>query len=157
MQKIVPFLWFNGNAEEAVNFYLSVFKSSKLTQITHYPGASEEVSGKPKGEIMTIAFELNGSRFVALNGGNEIKMNWGTSFVVPCNTQQEIDDLWGILSDGGQIIECGWLTDKYGVTWQIVPAVLEELLSDQDDAKRERVMAALLKMKKLDIEKLKAA
>ncbi len=106
---------------------------------------------------MTIAFELNGSKFVALNGGDEIKMNWGTSFVVPCNSQQEIDDLWGKLSDGGQIIECGWLTDKFGVTWQIVPAVLDDLLSDTDDAKRERVMAALLKMKKLDIEKLIAA
>lgn len=157
MRNIVPFLWFNGNAEEAVNFYLSVFENSKVTQITHYSKASEEVSGKPKGAVMTIAFELNGTRFVALNGGDEIKMNWGTSFVVPCNTQQEIDDLWGRLSDGGQIIECGWLTDKFGVTWQIVPDDLEELLSDKDDAKRERVMAALLKMKKLDIEKLKAA
>jgi predicted 3-demethylubiquinone-9 3-methyltransferase (glyoxalase superfamily) len=106
---------------------------------------------------MTIAFELNGSKFVALNGGDEIKMNRGTSFVVPCNTQQDIDDLWGKLSDGGQIIECGRLTDKFGVTWQIVPAVLDDLLSNADDAKRERVMAALLKMKKLDIEKLKAA
>jgi predicted 3-demethylubiquinone-9 3-methyltransferase (glyoxalase superfamily) len=157
MRNIFPFLWFNGNAEDAVNFYLSVFENSKVTQITHYARASEEVSGKPRGAVMTIAFELNGSRFVALNGGDEIKMNWGTSFVVPCNTQQEIDDLWGKLSDGGQIIECGWLTDKFGVTWQIVPAVLDELLSDEDEAKRERVMAALLKMKKLDIEKLKAA
>jgi predicted 3-demethylubiquinone-9 3-methyltransferase (glyoxalase superfamily) len=157
MQKLFPFLWFSGNAEGAVNFYLSVFENSKVTQITHYPGASEEVSGKPKGAVMTIAFELNGSKFVALNGGDEIKMNWGTSFVVPCDTQQEIDDLWGKLSDGGQIIECGWLTDKFGVTWQIVPAVLDELLSDENEAKRERVMAALLKMKKLDIEKLKAA
>jgi predicted 3-demethylubiquinone-9 3-methyltransferase (glyoxalase superfamily) len=157
MQKLFPFLWFNGNAEGAVNFYLSVFELSKVTQITHYPEASEEVSGKPKGAVMTIAFELNGSKFVALNGGDEIKMNWGTSFVVPCNTQQEIDDLCGKLSDGGEIIECGWLTDKFGVTWQIVPAVLDDLLNDTDDAKRERVMAALLGMKKLDIEKLKAA
>ena len=157
MQKIFPSLWFNGNAEEAVNFYLFVFKSSNVTQITHYAGASEEVSGKPKGAVMTIAFELNGSKFVALNGGDEIKMNWGTSFVVPCHTQQDIDDLWGKLSDGGQIIECGWLTDKFGVTWQIVPDVLGDLLSDEDEAKRERVMAALLKMKKIDIEQLKAA
>ena len=157
MQKIFPFLWFNGNAEDAVNFYLSVFWNSKVTKITHYCEASEEVSGKPKGAVMTIAFELNGNKFVALNGGDEIKMNWGTSFVVPCDTQQEIDDLWGKLSDGGQIIECGWLTDKFGVTWQIVPAVLDDLLIDTDDAKRERVMAALLKMKKLDIEKLIAA
>jgi predicted 3-demethylubiquinone-9 3-methyltransferase (glyoxalase superfamily) len=118
---------------------------------------SEEVSEKLKDAVMTIAFELNGSKFVALNGGDEIKMNWGTSFVVPGSTQQEIDDLWGKLSDGGQIVECGWLTDKFGATWQIVPAVLEDLLSDEDDAKRERVMAALLKMKKPDIETLKAA
>ena len=106
---------------------------------------------------MTIAFELNESKFLALNGGDEIKMNWRTSFVVPCNTQQEIDDLWGKLSDGGEIIECGWLTEKFGVTWQIVPTALDDLLNNTDDAKRERVMAALLGMKKLDIEKLKAA
>ena len=116
MQKIFPFLWFNGNAEDAVNFYLSAFGNSKVTQITHYCEASEEVSGNPKGAVMTIAFELNGNKFAALNGGDEIKMNWGTSFVVPCDTQQEIDDLWEKLSDGGQIIECGWLTDKFGVT-----------------------------------------
>lgn len=157
MQQITPFLWFNGNAEEAVNYYLSVFKNSAITQITHYTEATEKVSGKPKGAVMTIAFELNGSKFTALNGGNEVKMNWGTSFVVPCETQDEIDEIWEKLSDGGQVIECGWLTDKFGVTWQVVPAVLDELLSNSDEAKRNRVMAALLKMKKLDIATLKAA
>jgi predicted 3-demethylubiquinone-9 3-methyltransferase (glyoxalase superfamily) len=157
MQTVTPFLWFNGNAEEAVNFYLSVFTDSKITQTAHYPEATETVSGKPKGAVMTIAFEINGQKFIALNGGNEVNMNWGTSFVVPCDTQQEIDALWGKLSDGGQIIECGWVTDKFGVTWQVVPAILDDLLSDDDDAKRERVMAELLKMKKLDIETLKAA
>jgi predicted 3-demethylubiquinone-9 3-methyltransferase (glyoxalase superfamily) len=157
MQKITPFLWFNGNAEEAVNYYLTVFKHAKITHTTYYPEATEKVSGKPKGTVMTIALEINGSKFVAFNGGDEIKMNWGTSFVVPCDTQAEIDELWEKLSDGGQVIECGWLTDKFGVTWQIVPAILDDLLSDSDDAKRERVMAALLKMKKVDIEKLKAA
>ena len=157
MKKVTPFLWFNVNAEEAVNFYLFVFQDSKITHLAHYAEATEKVSGKPKGAVMTIAFEINGQKFIALNGGDEIKMNWGTSFVVPCDTQQEIDELWEKLSDGGQVIECGWLTDKFGVTWQIVPAVLDDLLSDGDDSKRERVMAALLKMKKLDIEKLKAA
>jgi predicted 3-demethylubiquinone-9 3-methyltransferase (glyoxalase superfamily) len=157
MQKIAPFLWFNGNAEEAVNYYLAVFKHAKMTHTTHYAEATEKVTGKPKGTVMTITFEINGTKFVAFNGGDEIKMNWGTSFVVPCDTQAEIDELWEKLSDGGQVIECGWLTDKFGVTWQIVPAILDDLLRDEDDAKRERVMAALLKMKKLDIEKLKVA
>lgn len=105
---------------------------------------------------MPIAFELNGSQFVAFNGGDEIKMNWATSFVVPCDTQAEIDELRERLSDGGQVVECGWLTDKFGVTWQIVPAMLYELLSNRDDTKRERIMAALLQMQKLDTEKLKA-
>lgn len=157
MQKIYPCLWFNNNAEAAVDFYLSVFKNSKIMQVEHYTQSTEKVSGKPKGTVMTIAFELNGKKFMALNGGDEIKMTWGTSFVVPCDTQQEIDELWEQLSAGGQIIECGWLTDKFGVTWQIVPAILDEILSTADDAKRERVMAALLKMKKLDLETLKNA
>lgn len=157
MQTITPFLWFNGNAEEAVDFYISVFKNSRITHITRYTKSTEKVSGKPKDAVMTIAFELNGSKFVALNGGDEVKMNWGTSFVIPCDTQTEIDEMWRKLSDGGQIIECGWLTDRFGVTWQVVPAMLDELLSASNEAKRERVMAELLKMKKLDIAKLKAA
>lgn len=157
MNKITPFLWFNGQAEEAAKFYTSIFKNSKITKLTHYPKAAEQVSGKKQGTVMTVAFELDGQEFMALNGGSEFAFSPAVSFVVNCETQQEVDLLWEKLSAGGDesAQQCGWLKDKYGVSWQIVPSDLQGLITDP--ARSERVMAALLKMKKLDIDKLKAA
>ena len=157
MQKITPFLWFDYLAEEAVNFYISVFKKSKIGKILRYGEAGAEVSGRPRGSVMTVSFQLEGQEFVALNGGPQFKFTEAISFVVNCETQVEIDELWSRLSQGGQEIECGWLKDKYGVTWQIVPEVLEELLNDPDLEKSQRVMKALIKMKKIDIEALEKA
>jgi predicted 3-demethylubiquinone-9 3-methyltransferase (glyoxalase superfamily) len=158
MQKITPFLWFNDQAEEAVKFYVSIFKQSKILKIARYNEAARKASGRPKDSVMTIEFELDGQRFLALNGGPNFKFNEAISFVVHCETQAELDRFWKKLSaDGGQEIECGWLKDKYGVAWQIVPAILGDLVSDPDPEKSQRVMQALLKMKKLDIKKLKSA
>lgn len=157
MKNITPCFWFNSNAVDAVNFHISVFKNSKILHTTYYTASTEKVSGKPKGTVLTISYALNGQTFVALNGGDEFEFSPATSFMVYCDTQAEIDDLWEKLSAGGQVMECGWLTDKFGVTWQIVPTILDDLLLGTDDAKMERVMAALLKMKKLDIETLKSA
>ncbi|HXF90305.1 MAG TPA: VOC family protein [Candidatus Nitrosotenuis sp.] len=154
MQKITPFLWFDDQAEEAAKFYTSIFKNSRITQITYYPKAAEKVSGKKQGTVMTIAFELDGQTFVALNGGPEFRFTHAISFVVNCINQEEVDEYWEKLSEGGEIIECGWLKDKFGVSWQIVPTVLGELLNDP--IKSERVMEALLQMKKIDITKLMA-
>ncbi len=154
MQKITPFLWFNDQAEEAVNFYLSVFKNAKLTAMTHY---GEEGPG-PQGSVMTVAFTLDGNEFVALNGGPQFKFTEAISFVVNCETQAEIDYYWEKLStDGGQEIECGWLKDKYGLCWQIVPTVLWEMMQDKDTARSQRVMRALMQMKKLEIGALQRA
>lgn len=157
VQKITPFLWFDENAEEAVNFYVSLFKNAKIGDIARYGEATAEVSGRPAGSVMTIAFELVGQQFVALNGGPHFKFSPAVSFAVGCDTQEEIDHLWEKLSEGGEIMECGWLTDRFGVTWQIVPSVLDELLGQDDPEKSERVMEALLKMTKLDIETLRQA
>lgn len=157
MQKIAPFLWFNGQAEEAAKFYTSIFKNSKIVKVTRYGEAGERASGRPKGSVMTVAFQLSGQEFVALNGGPHFKFTEAISFVVNCRTQAEVDYFWKKLSAGGKEVQCGWLKDRYGVSWQIVPTVLSELLSDQDAGKRERVMQALLKMVKLDIKKLKQA
>jgi predicted 3-demethylubiquinone-9 3-methyltransferase (glyoxalase superfamily) len=157
MPPITPCLWFNSNAEEAVNFYLTVFKNAKITHITHYAKATEKVSGKPAGTVMTIGFEANGQNFLALNGGNEFSFTPAISLIINCDTQDEIDTYWEKLTAGGQVIECGWLTDKFGITWQVTPKILDELLTNTDDAKKERVLAALLNMKKLDIETLKNA
>jgi predicted 3-demethylubiquinone-9 3-methyltransferase (glyoxalase superfamily) len=157
MQKITPFLWFDDQAEAAANFYVSIFKNSKIENVTRYGQADAEVSGRPKGSVMTVAFQLDEQEFIALNGGPVFKFTEAISFVVNCATQEEIDRLWDKLSDGGKIMECGWLKDKYGVTWQIVPAVLKELLSDPDPEKSQRVMKALIKMKKINIETLKQA
>ena len=154
MQKITPFLWFNDNAEQAVKFYTSIFRKSELLKTTRY---SEAASGRPKGSVMTVEFELEGQRFVALNGGPHFKFTEAISFVVNCQTQAEIDYFWRKLSAGGEAVQCGWLKDKFGVSWQIVPAVLGELLNDKDPAKSQRVMKALLNMVKLDISKLKEA
>lgn len=158
-QKITPFLWFENQAEEAANFYVSVFKNSKIKKVVRYPEAAEAVSGKPKGSVMTVEFELEGMDFVALNGGVVPGFNFSPaiSFVINCETQEEIDHLWEKLSADPTAEQCGWLKDKFGVTWQIVPNVLGEMLEDPDPEKVERVTAAFLKMKKFDIEALKQA
>jgi predicted 3-demethylubiquinone-9 3-methyltransferase (glyoxalase superfamily) len=153
MQKITPFLWFDGKAEEAAHFYMSVFKNSTMQSISRYG----EAGPGPQGSVMTVAFELDGEKFVALNGGPNYTFSPAVSFVVNCETQQEVDHYWERLSEGGEKIQCGWLRDKYGLSWQIVPTVLPELLQDKDPEKRKRVMAAMLKMIKLDIEQLKGA
>lgn len=157
MQKITPFLWFDNQAKEAANFYVSVFKKSKIGNVTHYEQEGAKVSGRPKGSVMTVTFQLNGQEFIALNGGPVFKFTEAISFLVSCETQKEVDELWEKLSEGGNELECGWLKDKYGVTWQIVPSVLNELLNDPDPEKSQRVMKALLKMKKIDIIALKQA
>jgi predicted 3-demethylubiquinone-9 3-methyltransferase (glyoxalase superfamily) len=156
-QKITPFLWFNKQAEEAAKFYTSIFRNSRIRHIARYSKAAEKASGRPAGSVMTVAFQLEGQNFLALNGGPHFKFTEAISFVVSCNTQAEVDKFWKKLSAGGQEVQCGWLKDKYGVSWQIVPAVLGELLSDKDAAKSQRVMQAMLKMVKLDIRKLKQA
>jgi predicted 3-demethylubiquinone-9 3-methyltransferase (glyoxalase superfamily) len=153
MQRITPFLWFNDNAEQAVNFYLSVFKNSKITNITHYG----EAGPGPKGSVMTVDYQLDGQEFVAINGGPTYTISPAISFVVNCDTQEEIDYYWEKLSAGGQEVQCGWLQDRFGVSWQIVPPLLIELISDPDKAKADRVMQAMLKMIKLDINALKEA
>jgi predicted 3-demethylubiquinone-9 3-methyltransferase (glyoxalase superfamily) len=153
MQKIVPFLWFDGKAEEAMNFYVSVFKNSKVVSVTRYgkggPG--------PDGTVMSATFQLEGQDFYALNGGPMFTFSPAISLFVNCETQQEVDELWEKLSEGGQIQQCGWLQDKYGVSWQIIPTILGKLLSDKDPAKAQRVMRAMLQMKKIDIARLKQA
>jgi len=157
MQKITPFLWFDDNAEEAVKFYSSIFKNSKIGKIARYDKAGEKAAGRPAGSVMTVEFQLEGQEFVALNGGPHFKFTEAISFVVNCETQEEVDYYWEKLSQGGKEVQCGWLKDKYGLSWQIVPTVLGELLSDKDAAKAQRVMDAMLKMVKLDIKKLKQA
>jgi predicted 3-demethylubiquinone-9 3-methyltransferase (glyoxalase superfamily) len=157
MQKITPFFWFNDNAEKAVKFYTSIFKKSKIGKIARYDEAGEKVAGRPAGSVMTIEFEIEGQDFIALNGGPHFKFTEAISFVVNCETQEEVDYYWEKLSQGGKEVQCGWLKDKYGLSWQIVPTVLGELLSGKDAAKAQRVMQAMLKMVKLDIKKLKAA
>jgi len=153
MQKITPFLWFDSNAEEAMNFYTSIFKNSKILNVSRYG----EAGPGPKGTVMTGSFQLEGQEFIALNGGPHFKFTEAISLVVNCKTQQEIDELWEKLLAGGQESRCGWLKDKFGLSWQIVPTILGELMTDKDAAKTNRVMSALLQMDKLDIEKLKQA
>jgi predicted 3-demethylubiquinone-9 3-methyltransferase (glyoxalase superfamily) len=157
MQKITPCLWFDDKAEEAVNFYASVFNKSKIKDVTRYGEAGAKVAGRPKGTVMTVTFELEGQEFMALNGGPVFKFSPAISLMVHCETQEELDELWEKLSSGGEKGQCGWLTDKYGVSWQIVPAVLGEMLQDKNAERSERVMGALLQMNKLDIETLKRA
>lgn len=153
MQKITPFLWFDGKAEEAMNFYTAVFKNSKVLSITRY---GEGAPG-PKGTVMTGTFQLEGQKFIALNGGPHFTFSPAISFFVNCETQQEIDEFWEKLSEGGEKQRCGWLKDRYGVSWQIVPAILGEMLKDAEPEKSNRVMKALLQMDKLEIEALKHA
>jgi predicted 3-demethylubiquinone-9 3-methyltransferase (glyoxalase superfamily) len=157
MQKITPFLWFDDNAEEAVKFYTSIFKNSKIGKIALYDEAGEKAAGRPKGSVMTVEFQLEGQEFVALNGGPHFKFTEAISFVVNCETQEEVDYYWEKLSEEGKEVQCGWLKDKYGLSWQVVPTILPELLSDKDAAKSQRVMEAMLQMVKLDIKKLKQA
>jgi predicted 3-demethylubiquinone-9 3-methyltransferase (glyoxalase superfamily) len=157
MQKITPFLWFDNQAEEAVNFYVGIFKKSRIVRTARYGEEGAEVSGRPKGSVMTVAFELEGQKFTALNGGPVFKFSQAISFVVDCKTQEEVDRLWAKLSEGGEIQQCGWLKDRYGVSWQIVPTALGEMLSDTDSGKSRRVMEAMLQMKKIDIKRLEQA
>jgi predicted 3-demethylubiquinone-9 3-methyltransferase (glyoxalase superfamily) len=157
MQKITPFLWFDNQAGEAVKFYTSVFKKSRILKVARFSEAGAKASGRPKGSVMTIKFQLEGQEFVALNGGPYFKFTEAISFVVNCETQKEVDKFWKKLSRGGGEGQCGWLKDKYGVSWQIVPTALIKMLNDKDDTKSQRVMQAMLQMKKLDIKKLKQA
>jgi predicted 3-demethylubiquinone-9 3-methyltransferase (glyoxalase superfamily) len=153
MQKIAPFLWFDDKAEEAMNFYVSIFKNSKVVSVNRYG----EGSPGPVGKVMTAAFELDGQQFIALNGGPQLTFSEAISFFVNCQTQQEVDELWARLTEGGEEGRCGWLKDKFGVSWQIVPTALGEMLGDKDPEKSKRVMEAMLKMDKIDIETLKRA
>ncbi len=160
IQKITPHLWFDNNAQEAAKFYTTIFKNSKIIHIARYGDAAAKVSGRPKGSVMTVVFELEGQRFMALNGGPIFKFSPAISFLVSCETQEEIDNLWEKLSEGGEKEQCGWLKDKYGVSWQIAPNILAEMMmrmQDKDDKKTERVMEAMLQMKKINIEPLKKA
>ena len=157
MQKITPFLWFDDKAEEAANFYVSLFKNSKVGDIARYDEAGAKASGRPSGSVMVVEFQLEGQEFVALNGGPHFKFTEAISFVVNCETQEEVDEFWEKLSEGGQEGQCGWLKDKYGLSWQVVPTVLTEMLKDKDPQKSQRVMKAMLQMKKIDIPTLKQA
>src|SRR5438874_10737504 len=158
MQKITPFLWFDHQAEEAAKFYTSVFKNSKIGRILRYDEASAKAAGRPAGSVLTVEFEIEGQKFTALNGGPAFKFNESISLVVNCETQKEVDYFWEKLtSDGGEESQCGWLKDKFGLSWQITPTVLIEMLHDKDPEKSERVMKAMLQMQKIEIPKLKAA
>jgi predicted 3-demethylubiquinone-9 3-methyltransferase (glyoxalase superfamily) len=153
MQKITPFLWFDGKAEEAMNFYTSIFKNSKTGRISRY----REAGPGPKGSVMSATFELDGQEFFALNGGPAFTFSPAISFFVNCETQEEVDEFWEKLSAGGEKLRCGWLKDKFGVSWQIVPSILGKLLQDKDAGKSTRVMQAMMKMDKLDIRGLEQA
>jgi predicted 3-demethylubiquinone-9 3-methyltransferase (glyoxalase superfamily) len=151
--KITPFLWFDGQAEDAANFYVSIFENAKILSVSRY---GEEAPGTT-GTVMTVSFELDGQKFVALNGGPEYTFTPAISFSIDCKTQQEVDHFWNRLSEGGETSQCGWLSDKFGVTWQVVPSVLPELLQSDDEAKAEAAMKAMLQMTKLDIGMLQEA
>jgi predicted 3-demethylubiquinone-9 3-methyltransferase (glyoxalase superfamily) len=153
MQKITPFLWFNDNAEEAMNFYTSIFKNSKVGKVSRYGDSGPG----PKGSVMTATFQLNGQDFIALNGGPVFTFTEAISFVVNCDSQEEIDEYWDKLSEGGKSMNCGWLKDKYGLSWQIVPSILGKLMTENGAEKSGRVMNALMKMYKLDIKTLQEA
>ena len=165
MQKIIPFLWFATEAEEAANFYVSVFNGnpkrkikSKLGEINRYHESGSKASGKPKDSVMVASFEIEGQQFTALNGGPQFKFSGAISFVVDCETQEEVDYFWEKLGEGGETGQCGWINrDKFGVTWQIVPSILAELMGDSDPKKSERVTQAMLTMTKIEIGELKRA
>ncbi len=153
MQKITPFLWFDGNAEDAMNFYVSIFKNSKVVSVTRYGDAGPG----PKGSVMSATFQLEGQQFYALNGGPQFSFTPAISMFVSCETQKEVDKLWEKLSEGGRKDRCGWLQDKYGLSWQIIPTALGKMLQDKDRRKADRVMQAMLQMDKIDIKRLKQA
>ena len=159
MQKIKSNLWFDKNAEEAVNFYISIFKHSKIINKSYYGKEGFEIHGMPEGTVLTTEFELEGQRFVALNGGPAFRFNEAISFIIECTSEEELDYYWEKLTSGGDknAQQCGWLKDKFGVSWQVEPEELAKMLNDPDKEKTERVMKALLEMKKLDIKKLRAA
>jgi predicted 3-demethylubiquinone-9 3-methyltransferase (glyoxalase superfamily) len=158
MQKITPFLWFDNQAEEAAKFYTSVFKNSKIGRILRYDEASAKAAGGAVGSVLTVEFEIEGQKFTALNGGPQFKFNESVSFVVNCKTQEEVNYFWEKLTaGGGQESECGWLKDKFGVSWQVTPTVLIDMLNDKDPKKAGRVMKAMMQMQKIEINKLKAA
>jgi predicted 3-demethylubiquinone-9 3-methyltransferase (glyoxalase superfamily) len=153
MQKIVPCLWFDDQAEEAARFYTSIFKNSRVGKIARYG----EGGPRPRGTVLTVKFRLDGQEFLALNGGPQFKFTEAVSFIVNCETQKEVDRLWETLSEGGEKVQCGWLKDKYGLSWQIVPTILARMMSDPDPRRADRVLQAVMGMKKLDIKELKAA
>jgi predicted 3-demethylubiquinone-9 3-methyltransferase (glyoxalase superfamily) len=159
MQKISPCLWFDDKAEEAAKFYTSIFKDSKIEDVTRYGKEGYEIHGREEGTVMTVEFEIEGQKFLALNGGPIFKFNEAISFQVYCETQEELDNYWEKLSEGGdeKAQQCGWLKDKYGVSWQIVPTILIKMLKDNDSEKSQKVMKAMLQMHKLDISTLKKA
>ncbi|HXK33180.1 MAG TPA: VOC family protein [Dehalococcoidia bacterium] len=157
MPTITPHLWFDNEAEEAAHFYTSVFPNSSITGITHYPEAATEVSGKPADSVLTVDFEIDGQPFVALNGGPNFKFNESISFMIPCKDQAEVDYFWEKLTAGGEESQCGWLKDRFGVSWQVVPERLNELLADADQRKAEAVTTAFVPMKKLEIDVLERA
>jgi predicted 3-demethylubiquinone-9 3-methyltransferase (glyoxalase superfamily) len=158
-QKITPCLWFDDQAEEAAKFYTAIFRNSKIVNIARYGEVGREIHGKPAGSVMTVAFELDGQAFTALNGGPIFKFNEAISLQINCDTQEEVDYFWAKLSAGGdeKAQQCGWLKDKYGVSWQVVPRALIEMINDPDSEKSQRAMAAMLQMKKIDIDELKRA
>jgi predicted 3-demethylubiquinone-9 3-methyltransferase (glyoxalase superfamily) len=167
MQKVTPFLWFDDQAEEAASFYVSIFSgrgraatggsTTEIVDVARYGDSGAQASGRPEGSVMTVTFQLEGQEFTALNGGPEFQFTEAVSFMVNCENQEEVDDLWEKLSEGGEQGPCGWLKDRYGLSWQIVPTALGEMLNDEDPKKAERVMAAMLQMKKIDIQALKQA
>jgi len=159
MQKITPFLWFDSQAEDAAKFYTSVFRDSKMGRVTRYPSEGREIHGREPGSVMVAEFQIEGQTFTALNGGPLFKFNESISFVVHCESQEEVDHYWSQLSAGGdpKSQQCGWLKDKFGVSWQIVPTILAKMLGDQDREKANRVMRAMLGMKKIDIAELRKA
>jgi predicted 3-demethylubiquinone-9 3-methyltransferase (glyoxalase superfamily) len=165
MQRITPFLWFDDQAEDAANFYVAIFSTrgvsgehtTGIKDVSRYGEGGAQASGRPEGTVMTVSFQLDGQEFVALNGGPEFTFTEAVSFMVNCQSQEEVDELWDKLSAGGEEGPCGWLKDKYGLSWQIVPTVLGEMLNDKDPKKSERVMNAMLQMKKIDIQTLKQA
>jgi predicted 3-demethylubiquinone-9 3-methyltransferase (glyoxalase superfamily) len=156
-QRIGVCLWFDDDAEEAVKFYTSIFKNARTGDVLRYDEESAKASGRPVGSVLTVEFELDGQQFLALNGGPEFKFTEAMSLIVNCDTQEEVDHYWSRLSAGGEEVQCGWLKDRFGVAWQITPVVLTEMLKDKDPARAKRVMAAMLKMKKIDIAGLKKA
>ena len=157
MKKITPFLWFDKNAEEAVTFYVSLFPDSNITTLTRYDAASAAAAKMPESSVLTMVFNLNGYDFMAINGGPHMQMNGAVSFMIECDSQEEIDRYWNAFKEGGKEIECGWITDRFGMTWQVVPTILGQYMTDPDKEKAGRVMKEMLTMKKIEIAPLEKA